>query len=107
MSSWAVFAMMGFYHESPAAPNSSSAARFLERHRASRANGNVHVIVPAAATNDPYVQSIKVDGKPSSKTWPRESFAPKGGTLEFDLSDTPNKSWGTNAGDVPSSFGAP
>jgi putative alpha-1,2-mannosidase len=32
-------------------------------------------------------------------------FALKGGTLEFELSNTPNKSWGTHQGDEPPSFG--
>jgi putative alpha-1,2-mannosidase len=52
------------------------------------------------------VQSLKVNGKASSKTWLPESFALKGGTLEFNLGETPNKSWGTNKGDQPPSFGA-
>jgi putative alpha-1,2-mannosidase len=47
-----------------------------------------------------------VNGKPESKTWLPESFAVKGGTLDFDLTNMPDKSWGVNRGDEPPSFGA-
>jgi putative alpha-1,2-mannosidase len=106
MSSWAVFAMMGFYPEIPGRAELVLGSPLFTSVTVHRANGDVHVIVPAAATNTPYVQAVKVDGKPSSKTWLPESFALKGGTLEFDLSNTPSKSWGTHPGDEPPSFGA-
>jgi predicted alpha-1,2-mannosidase len=106
MSSWAVFAMMGFYPEIPGRAELVLGSPLFTSVTVHRTNGNVHVIAPAAATNTPYVQSLKVDGKASSKTWLPENFALKGGTLEFDLSGTPNKSWGTNKADQPPSFGA-
>jgi predicted alpha-1,2-mannosidase len=107
MSSWAVFAMMGFYPEIPGRAELVLGSPIFTSVAVHRANGDVHVIAPAAATNAPYVQSLEVNGKPSSKTWLPESFALKGGTLKFELGSTPNKSWGTHAGDEPPSFGAP
>ena len=106
MSSWAVFAMMGFYPEIPGRAELVLGSPLFTGVTVHRANGDVHVIAPTASTDAPYVQSLKVNGKASSKTWLPESFALKGGTLEFDLSDTPNKSWGTQTGDQPPSFGA-
>jgi predicted alpha-1,2-mannosidase len=107
MSSWAVFAMIGFYPEIPGRAELVLGSPLFTSVTVHRANGDVHVIAPAAATNAPYVQSLKVNGKSSSKTWLPESFALKGGTLEFDLGGTPNKSWGTQTEDQPPSFGAP
>jgi predicted alpha-1,2-mannosidase len=107
MSSWAVFAMMGFYPEIPGRAELVLGSPIFTGATVHRANGDVHVIARAAATNVPYVQSLKVNGKPSTKTWLPESFALKGGTLEFDLGSTPNKNWGTDAGDTPPSFGTP
>jgi predicted alpha-1,2-mannosidase len=106
MSSWAVFAMMGFYPEIPGRAELVLGSPLFTSVTVHRANGDVHVIAPAASTDAPYVQSLKVNGKPSSKTWLPESFALKGGALEFNLSGTPNKSWGTQTDDQPPSFGA-
>jgi predicted alpha-1,2-mannosidase len=107
MSSWTVFAMMGFYPEIPGRAELVLGSPIFSSVTVHRANGDVHVIARTAATNAPYVQSLKVNGKLSTKTWLPESFALKGGTLEFDLGSIPNKSWGTNPGDEPPSFGAP
>jgi putative alpha-1,2-mannosidase len=106
MSSWAVFAMMGFYPEIPGRAELVLGSPLFTAVTVHRASGDVHVIAPAAATDAPYVQSLKVNGKATSKTWLPESFTLKGGTLEFDLSGTPNKSWGTQTDDQPPSFGA-
>jgi putative alpha-1,2-mannosidase len=106
MSSSAVFAMMGFYPEIPGRAELVFGSPIFTQVTVHRANGDVHVIAPAAVTNAPYVQSLKVNGKASSKTWLPEGFALKGGTLEFELGNTPNKSWGTHQGDEPPSFGA-
>ncbi len=105
MSSWAVFAMMGFYPEIPGRAEFVLGSPIFTSVTVHRGNGDVHVIARAAATNAPYVQSLKLNGKPSTRTWLPESFALHGGTLEFELGPTPNKSWGTNPGDEPPSFG--
>jgi predicted alpha-1,2-mannosidase len=106
MSSWAVFAMMGFYPEIPGRAEFVLGSPLFTSVVVHRANGDVHVIATAARTDAPYVQSLKVNGKPASKTWLPESFALKGGTLEFELGSAPNKNWGAIAGDEPPSFGA-
>ena len=97
--------MMGFYPEIPGRAELVLGSPMFSNITVHRANGDVHVIAPAAATNAFYVQSLKLDGRPSSKTWLPESFALKGGTLEFELGTTPNKNWGTSPGDEPPSFG--
>ena len=104
MSSWAVFAMMGFYPEIPGRAELVLGSPIFTQVTVHRANGDVHIIATAASTNTPYVQSLKINGKPSTKTWLPESFALKGGTLEFTLGSTPNKSWGVSPGDEPPSF---
>ncbi len=106
MSSWAVFAMMGFYPEIPGRAEFVLGSPIFTSVTVHRGNGDVHVIARAAATNTPYVQSLKLNGKPTTRTWLPESFALHGGTLEFELGPIPNKSWGTNSGDEPPSFGA-
>jgi predicted alpha-1,2-mannosidase len=107
MSSWAVFAMMGFYPEIPGRAELVLGSPLFTSVTVHRASGDVHVMAPAASTNAPYVHALRVNGNATSKTWLPESFALKGGTLHFDLSSTPDKSWGTHFGDQPPSFGAP
>jgi putative alpha-1,2-mannosidase len=59
---------------------------------------------PRAAAQLPYITSLKVNEKPSTRTWLPESFVAHGGTLEFVLSGKPNKGWGSHEGDQPPSF---
>ncbi|WP_263357079.1 GH92 family glycosyl hydrolase [Acidicapsa ligni] len=106
MSSWAVFASMGLYPEIPGRAELVLGSPIFSKITVHRASGDVSILAPAAETNTPYVQGVKVNGKASSKTWLPESFALKGGTLEFDLGSTPDKNWGVKKGDEPPSFGA-
>ena len=107
MSSWAVFASMGLYPEIPGRAELVLASPLFTKVTIYRRGGDVRITAHAAATNAPYVQALNVNGKPATKTWLPESFAEKGGTLDFTLGETPNKSWGVGMGDEPPSFGAP
>jgi putative alpha-1,2-mannosidase len=69
-----------------------------------RPAGDIVINAPAAETNAPYIQGLKLNGKPTTRTWLPESFVEHGGTVDFDLSTTPNKKWGINVEDAPPSF---
>jgi putative alpha-1,2-mannosidase len=69
-----------------------------------RSAGDIIIHATGAATNAPYIQSLKVNGKPTTKTWLPETFVEHGGALDFTLSPTPNKQWGTSPQDAPPSF---
>jgi hypothetical protein len=106
MSSWAVFAMMGFYPKFPAALNSSSAARSLP---ASPYIAPMETCTSSRRQPRQILLTCRQSRSMASRArrpGSHESFALKGGTLEFDLGNTPNKSWGTRPGDEPPSFGA-
>jgi hypothetical protein len=64
---------------------------------------DITITAPAANTATKYVQSLKVNGRASTKTWLPESFVEHGGKLDFVLGKTPS-SWGTGATDAPPSF---
>jgi len=55
------------------------------------------------AMDAPYVQSLRVDGKPSDGSWLPASVLQKGGTLEFELGRAKNTQWGTAT--LPPSYG--
>jgi predicted alpha-1,2-mannosidase len=106
MSSWAVFAYMGLYPEIPGRAELVMAGPMFSKVTVHRGSGrDIHITANGAGTDRPYVQSLKVNGKPDSKTWLPESFALQGGALDFELSDKPNHEWGSHRGDEPPSFG--
>jgi predicted alpha-1,2-mannosidase len=107
MSSWAVFASMGLYPEIPGRAELVLASPLFSTVTIHRPNGDIHIRAAGAATDRFYVQGVRVNGKPSSRTWLPESFSLKGGALEFNLGDRPNKSWGTGRGNEPPSFPSP
>ena len=106
MSSWAVFASLGIYPEIPGRAEFVLASPLFTKATIHRAGGDVTILAKGAETNKPYVHGVRVNGKDSSQTWLPESFALKGGTLEFYLDENPTKSWGSNKGDEPPSFSA-
>jgi predicted alpha-1,2-mannosidase len=106
MSSWAVFASMGLYPEIPGRAELVLAGPLFSKITIHRKSGDIHIVANGAGTDRPYIQQLKVNGKMTSKTWLPESFALKGGTLTFELSETVNKRFGANEGDEPPSFGS-
>lgn len=105
MSSWAVFAAMGMYPEIPGRAELVLGSPLFSRITLHRKGGDV--VIVRRGPDSPYVHGVKVNGRPTSKTWVAESFAAHGGRVEFEMSATPDESWGTGAGDEPPSFGAP
>jgi hypothetical protein len=52
-----------------------------------------------------YVQSLKINGKPWSKTWVPHEVIAKGATLDFVMGPQPSR-WGSGVDDVPRSLTA-
>ncbi len=104
MSSWYVFAALGIYPAIPGRAEMVVGSPLFTKAVIHRENGDVTIEAPNAGAGKPYVTALKVDGKASARSWLPESFALKGGKLEFDLSDKPNKNWANKASDAPPSF---
>ncbi len=104
MSSWYVWSAIGMYPEIPGRAELVLGSPLFTAIRIKRPAGDIVVQAHNAGTNAPYVQSLKVNGKPTTKTWLPEQFVEHGGTLEFELGTTPNKHWGTSPKDAPPSF---
>jgi putative alpha-1,2-mannosidase len=69
------------------------------------AGGETLVINGAGAgAGAPYVQSLAVDGTPTSRTWLRFADLSGGATLDYVMGAAPNESWGAGAADLPPSF---
>jgi putative alpha-1,2-mannosidase len=104
MSSWVVFASLGFYPEIPGRAELVLGSPLFPKVTIHRAAGDVVIRAPRAAADTPYVEGLRVNGKAVTKTWLPESFAVRGGTLDFDLATTPNRKWGSDSKDEPPSF---
>jgi predicted alpha-1,2-mannosidase len=105
MSAWYVFASLGLYPQYPGRAELVLASPLFPRVVVHRGNGkSLTIRAPRAATERPYVQGLRVNGAPSTRSWLPESFVTDGGTLDFDLSDAPHKTWATRAADAPPSF---
>lgn len=104
-SAWYVFSSLGFYPVTPASDQYVIGAPLFKKVTLSLENGKIIVINAANNSADNrYVQGLKVNGAPYSKTWLSHSALLKGATLDFNMSATPNKQRGTAEADFPYSF---
>jgi predicted alpha-1,2-mannosidase len=68
-------------------------------------NGNVlEIKAPGAGEGAAYVQSLRVNGQASQKSWLSFSELGNGASLELEMRDAPNPSWGARLADRPLSF---
>jgi len=104
LSSWYVLAALGIYPEIPGTDILVLGSPLFEKAVLHLKNGAVTIIGKGANENSPYVQSLRVNGKGWTKTWIRFSDISNGGEMEYELSSTPNKRWGSDAEDAPPSF---
>jgi len=105
MSSWYVFAALGMYPLTPGRAEMLLASPLFPKMVVRRSNGStITVNAPGASANTFYVQSLSVNGQPSTRPWLSESFVTGGGTLDFTLGTTANTTWGSAVADAPPSF---
>ena len=107
MSSWAVWAMVGLYPETPGTPvlvtTSPSftsvvidlgGGRHLELHAARQRAGAG------------YISKMTVNGRSWNRPWLPLDTATSGGTVGFTLVGSPARRWGSAADDAPPSYGS-
>lgn len=109
MSAWYVWCAMGLYPQYPAAPVLDIGAPLFSRIVvAVPGEGGITIVAPLASADNAYVESLRLNGKPWSRSW--ISFSPSRPVrLDFALGSTPNPQWAASAGDAPPSYelGAP
>nr|WP_240600028.1 GH92 family glycosyl hydrolase [Lysobacter silvestris] len=106
MSAWYVFAMLGLYPLRMGAPEYVISSPAFDRVDVTMDNGRVlHVIAHGNGPRNVYVQSLKVNGRPWTKTWLPHAAIANGGTLEFTMGPQPSR-WGSGEQDLPHSLTA-
>ncbi|MCX4750842.1 GH92 family glycosyl hydrolase [Kitasatospora sp. NBC_01287] len=101
MSSWYVWAALGLYPQTPGVPMLVLGSPLFPH--AVLHTGHGDLTINALGAGGTYVQSLAVDGRPSSRTWIDPTRAHR---LDFTLGTNPDPAWGSGAGDAPPSFGA-
>ncbi len=105
MSSWYVFSALGMYPQVPSRAELALASPLFPRIEIDRPHGNdISLRAEGAAADAPYIQALKVDGRSTERSWVPASLVRDGGRLDYTLSGTPDKTWGSDPSDAPPSF---
>ncbi|MFJ3404501.1 GH92 family glycosyl hydrolase [Promicromonospora sp. NPDC090134] len=105
LSAWYVWANLGIYPVVYGTAGLAVSAPLWESITIDAADSrrDYRIVAPGASSERRYTTGLRVDGRTQSASWIDASFARKGGTLRFTLSDEPG-TWGTGADDVPPSY---
>ncbi|MBT1704071.1 GH92 family glycosyl hydrolase [Chryseosolibacter indicus] len=96
MSAWYVFSALGFYPANPANGMYVFGSPAIENARLQvGVNNYFDIKVKNNSAANIYIQRISLNGKPYNKTWLPYTDIMKGGTLEIEMGEEPNKQWGT------------
>jgi predicted alpha-1,2-mannosidase len=102
LSAWYIFSVMGFYPVNPAEGVYVFGTPMIPEAKINLENGKTFLITAVNCSDkNIYIQSVKLNGRPYSKTYIRHSDIVKGGTLEYTMGPMPNKSWGSDPSDRP------
>jgi predicted alpha-1,2-mannosidase len=104
MSSWYVFSAIGLYPEITGVAGfvlGSPLFTSVTLHLAG--NHTLQINAPAALDQNPYVQSLQLDGTATASLWLPWSTVQNGATLDFSLGNG-STSWGSSAADAPPSY---
>lgn len=109
MSSWYIWGALGMYPELPGSGVLVLSSPVFPKAVLHLKGGDVTITGNSAGTDYPYVTGLSVNGRASKKPWITFSDISSGGTLDYNLSSTPDSSWGSAPADAPPSYplGAP
>ena len=103
-SAWYVFSALGFYPVSHTGEYVIGGPLFKNA-RLHLENGNTFEIqAPNNSKENLYIQSARLNGQPTTKTFVTHEQLLNGGSLRFEMGAEPNKAWGIAADDQPYSM---
>ncbi len=105
MSAWYIFTAMGFYPVCPGSDQYVLGAPYVPYVKLTLPNGKVlEIKAPKVSDKNRYVKTVKWNNEPYDKLYICHKDLMKGGTLEFDMSSTPNKKRGIKLSTKPYSL---
>ena len=102
MSAWYILSAMGFYQVSPSGGVFVFGSPMLDKATISLPDGKTFTV--NALNNpesNPYIQSVRLNGKPYTKAYITYDDIMAGGTLEFTMGPEPDKEFGAAEQDRP------
>jgi predicted alpha-1,2-mannosidase len=104
-SAWYVFSSMGFYPVTPGSDQYVLGAPLFPKMTVELENGNkITISAPDNSSENRYIDKMYINGNPWNKNYVNYYDLKDGAYLEFEMSDTPNKSRGTKEEAYPYSF---
>ena len=104
-SSWYVLSALGFYPVCPGSPVYEIGSPLFARSVIRVGSGQTFTIFANhVSAQNKYIESAVLNGKPWNKPWFAHADIANGGTLVLEMGATPNKQWGSAAGDAPPSM---
>ncbi|AOR27361.1 alpha-1,2-mannosidase [Formosa sp. Hel1_33_131] len=104
-SAWYVFSALGFYSVTPVTDEFIIGSPLFKKATLNLRNGNTFTIeAKNNSKNNFYIQSARLNNSDYQNSFIKCSDIQKGGHLEFEISNTPNKIWGSKAENLPFSL---
>jgi predicted alpha-1,2-mannosidase len=98
MSAWFVLSSLGFYEVNPGQPIYTFGTPLFKEAKIHLENGKTFTIRAANVSGkNIYIQSVKLNGKSHKKSFFTHEDLMNSGTLEFVMTNKPNKTWFTEA----------
>ena len=102
MSAWYVMSALGFYPVCPGSDHYAIGSPIGDKAVMHFENGkSLTVVAHNNSKQNVYIQSAKMNGVEYTKCYITYKDVVNGGTLEFEMSDKPNTSWGSSEEDTP------
>lgn len=104
-SAWYVFSALGFYPVAPGTPQYVMGAPLFKKATIHFENGNTLIInAPKNDAENIYINDMRWNGKEYTKNYLNHFELLKGGIIDIDMNNEPNKQRGINESDFPYSF---
>ena len=104
MSAWYLLNSLGLYAVCPGTNQFSLTSPLFEEATILLANGKQLVVTANNPAENVYIEKVTWNGKAINQTYITYNELMSGGVLDFTLSATPSKKWGTAVEDAPYSY---
>ncbi|MBJ7904158.1 GH92 family glycosyl hydrolase [Streptomyces sp. DSM 110735] len=102
MSAWYVFSALGIYPETPGSATLLLGAPLFPKATVARPHHRDLVLTaPDADDTHLYVDAVRQNGRPLTRSWLGPDALRSGGRLDFRLSAAPNTTWATDESELP------
>ena len=105
MSAWYIMSSIGFYPVDPVSGNYIFGTPLFDHVSLQLGKGKqLEVIAHRKSPTDQYIQSVRLNGKPYTKSWFNHRDIVNGGQIVFEMGSEPNLEFGSQPADVPPSL---